>query len=58
MDDIVIRLRQFGDSNGLDAEAADEIERLRNCGDMLEMAVRQGIGIDDALDRWCGARNG
>lgn len=29
MDDIVTRLRQFGDSNGLDAEAADEIERLR-----------------------------
>jgi hypothetical protein len=29
-DDIVTRLRQFGDSNGLDAEAADEIERLRS----------------------------
>lgn len=28
-DDIVTRLRQFGDSCGLDAEAADEIERLR-----------------------------
>ena len=28
-DDIVTRLRQFGDSHGLDAEAADEIERLR-----------------------------
>ena len=28
-DDIVTRLRQFGDSYGLDAEAADEIERLR-----------------------------
>ena len=29
MDDIVTRLRQFGDSYGLDTEAADEIERLR-----------------------------
>ena len=29
MEDIVTRLRRFGDSNGLDAEAADEIERLR-----------------------------
>ena len=29
-DDIVARLRQFGDSYGLDAEAADEIERLRS----------------------------
>ena len=28
-DDIVTRLRQFGDSYGLDAKAADEIERLR-----------------------------
>lgn len=29
MDDIVTRLREFGDSYGLDYEAADEIERLR-----------------------------
>lgn len=36
MDDIVTRLRQFGDSNGLDAEAADEIERLRTA---LQLAV-------------------
>jgi len=28
-DDIVTRLREFGDSYGLDYEAADEIERLR-----------------------------
>lgn len=35
-DDLVTRLRQFGDSHGLDAEAADEIERLRTA---LQLAV-------------------
>jgi len=30
IDDIVTRLREFGDSYGLDYEAADEIERLRH----------------------------
>ncbi len=38
-DDIVTRLRQFGDSNGLDAEAADEIERLRAENQMLNEAL-------------------
>ena len=62
MDDIVTRLRHIADEllhNDYCAdlfEAADEIERLRNFGDMLEMAVRQGIGVDDALDKWSEAR--
>jgi hypothetical protein len=34
-DDIVTQLREFGDSYGLDYEAADEIERLREAGDRL-----------------------
>ena len=35
-EDIVARLRQFGDSHGLDVEAADEISRLRIA---LQLAV-------------------
>lgn len=60
--DIVIQLQQLGDSTPHNQGrstiygAIREIERLRNCGDMLEMAVRQGIGIDDALDKWSDSR--
>lgn len=66
MDDIIPRLLALASKpagfvldpppHPLCIEAAREIERLRNCGDMLEMAVRQGIGIDDALDKWSDAR--
>lgn len=38
-EDIVTRLRQFGDSHGLDAEAADEIERLREQNEYLKANV-------------------
>ena len=37
-EDIVTRLREFGDSYGLDAEAADEIERLRSVNRALKDA--------------------
>ena len=39
-------------------EAAEEIQRLREYGDLLETAIRTGIGIDDALDKWSEARRG
>lgn len=39
-------------------EAAEEIERLRHYGDMLEIAIREGTGIDDALDKWSDLRRG
>jgi hypothetical protein len=46
-DDIVIRLREFGDSYGLDYEAADEIERLRAEVDTLSKVIRKlnGDGV-------------
>lgn len=54
-DDIVTRLREFGDSYGLDYEAADEIERLRKAGDALAHGIRTGRW-DDALDAWSELR--
>lgn len=60
--DIVIQLQQLGDSTPHNQgrstiyAAISEIERLRNYGDMLEMAARQGVGLDDALDKWGDAR--
>lgn len=54
-DDIVTRLREFGDSYGLDYEAADEIERLRKAGDALAEGIRTGRW-DDALDAWTEVR--
>jgi hypothetical protein len=40
-DDIVTRLREFGDSYGLDYEAAAEIERLREDRDRWkDLAVK------------------
>lgn len=54
-DDIVTRLREFGDSYGLDYEAANEIERLREAGDALAKGIRTGHW-DDALDAWSELR--
>jgi len=55
-DDIVTRLREFGDSYGLDYEAADEIERLRKAGDALAEGIRTGRW-DHALDAWTELRD-
>ena len=63
MDDIVARLRQFGDSHGLDAEAADEIERLRTLLDRAYvLAVGHGFdstvweSIEDAIEAYENAK--